>query len=264
MTQQLTPAQSIGPTASTLGEGSIDQGQILRIIQDLHQVRHQRELAYEALAEAHRVTLAKLALAAEYRDGDTGKHILRIGALSSMLAEALGKPPSWCQCIEQAAPMHDIGKIGIPDNILKKPGSLTEEERAIMNTHPRIGAQILGNTEIPVLKMAAEIALGHHERWDGGGYPQGLTGRDIPESARIVAAIDFVDALTMDRCYRKALSDEEALRMLQAGRGKHFDPAIVDKAVEIYPRLAALREAINRGEVSTYTNRRTPFSQTGA
>ncbi|MFB1031875.1 MAG: HD-GYP domain-containing protein, partial [Thauera sp.] len=164
------------------------------------------------------------------------------------LARLLGKPEAWCRDIELAAPMHDIGKIGIPDSILKKPGGLTAQEREIMQTHPLIGAQILGNTDVPVLAMAAEIALGHHERWDGTGYPRGLAGDAIPESARIVAVIDFIDALTMDRCYRKALSDAETLTMLQATRGSHFDPAIVDAAVAAFPRLAALRDAINRGE----------------
>lgn len=233
----------------------LDQNQVLRIVQDLHQIRRQREKAYDELANAHRITLAKLAVAAEYKDGDTGEHIVRIGALSGLLAHVLGKPADWCERIEQAAPMHDIGKIGIPDNILKKPGGLTPLEREIMETHPLIGAQILGNTDVPVLRMAAEIALGHHERWDGSGYPQRLRGEAIPESARIVAVIDFIDALTMDRCYRKALADDEALSMLKAGSGSHFDPSVVDAAVSAFSRLAALRDAINRGEHEQRTAR---------
>lgn len=239
------------PTPPAPAHNDLDQRQLVRLLQDFHQLRRQREQAYEALARAHRVTLSKLALAAEYKDGDTGIHIVRIGALSAYLARLLGKPEAWCRDIELAAPMHDIGKIGIPDSILKKPGGLTAQEREIMQTHPLIGAQILGNTDVPVLAMAAEIALGHHERWDGSGYPRGLAGEAIPESARIVAVIDFIDALTMDRCYRKALSDAETLTMLQATRGSHFDPAIVDAAVAAFPRLTALRDAINRGEAGT-------------
>ena len=226
----------------------LDQNQVLRIVQDLHHIRRQREKAYDELANAHRITLAKLAVAAEYKDGDTGTHIVRIGALSGLLAHVLGKPADWCERIEQAAPMHDIGKIGIPDSILKKPDGLTPLEREIMESHPLIGAQILGNTDVPVLRMAAEIALGHHEKWDGSGYPQHLQGEAIPEAARIVAVIDFIDALTMDRCYRKAFADDEALSMLKAGSGSHFDPTVVDAAVNAFTRLTALRDAINRGE----------------
>ncbi|MHB1374253.1 MAG: HD-GYP domain-containing protein [Thauera sp.] len=223
-----------------------DQPQLLRIVQDLHGLRRQCERAYDELARAHRITLSKLALAAEYRDGDTGTHIMRIGALSGLLARCLGKPEAWCRDIEQAAPMHDIGKIGIPDAILKKPGELTAAEREIMQTHAIIGAQILGDTDVPLLRMAAEIALNHHEQWDGSGYPRRLRGEAIPQAARIVAVIDFIDALTMDRCYRKAFSDDEVLSMLWSSRGTRFEPRIVDAAITAFPRLTALRDAVNR------------------
>ncbi|ENO82310.1 metal-dependent phosphohydrolase [Thauera sp. 27] len=235
------------PTPPTIGN-DLDQHQILRIVQDFHLLRRQREDAYDELKRAYHITLTKLALAAEYKDGDTGTHIVRIGALSGLLARNMGMPADWSERIEQAAPMHDIGKIGIPDGILKKPDGLTVEERKIMETHPVIGAQILGNTNVPVLQMAAEIALGHHERWDGQGYPNRLKGDAIPQSARIVTAIDFFDALTMDRCYRKALPDDTAKEMLCRGRGSHFDPAVVDALVASLPQLTALRDAINRGE----------------
>ena len=235
-------------TAAPLPQTDLDHRQILRVVQDFHEMRRQREHAYGELAHAHRITLSKLTLAAEYKDGDTGVHIVRIGALSALLSRILGEPADWCARIEQAAPMHDIGKIGIPDDILKKPGGLNAHERAIMETHPISGAQILGNTDVPVLLMAAEIAHGHHERWDGSGYPQGLKGEDIPESARIVAVIDFIDALTMDRCYRKAISDDETLTMLKTSSGNHFDPRIVDATIAAFPQITALRDAINRGE----------------
>jgi putative two-component system response regulator len=234
------------PNASS----DLDQRQWLRFVQDMHQLRRQREEAYNRLKHAHQITLTKLALAAEYKDGDTGTHIERIGALSGELARLLGQPADWCELITLAAPMHDIGKIGVPDSILKKPGGLTSNERQIMEMHPLIGAQILGGTDVPVLKMAAEIALGHHEHWDGGGYPNKLEGKAIPLSARIVAIIDFIDALMMDRCYRKALSQDETLTMLKTGRGSHFDPEIIDAAVANFPRLVALRTRIDAHKAS--------------
>lgn len=224
----------------------LDQSQLLRYVQDMHQLRKQREQAYRRLAHAHRITLSKLALAAEYKDGDTGAHIERIGALSGVLAQALGQAAEWCELIVQAAPMHDVGKIGIPDHILKKPGPLTTDERRIMETHSLIGAQILGGTDVPVLQMAAEIALGHHERWNGSGYPSGVRELEIPLCARIVAVADFLDALMMDRCYRPALGEDEVLSMIKAGRGSHFDPAIVDVTVTHFPQLVALRKRIDK------------------
>lgn len=223
----------------------LSEQQMLRILKDFHQVRRQREEAYLELKRAHQLTLSKLALAAEYKDGDTGVHITRIGVLSAILAKAMGLPLEWCDCISQAAPMHDIGKIGIPDKILKKAGPLDASELIIMQTHPAIGAQILGGTSIPVLDMAADIALTHHEKWDGSGYPHGLAGEEIPLPGRIVAAVDFFDALTMDRCYRKALPDDEALMMLKVGAGQHFDPVVVSVMFANIDRLCEAREKIN-------------------
>ena len=237
-------------TTTLPAPSDLDQRQLLRFVQDMHQLRRQREEAYDRLKHAHQITLSKLALAAEYKDGDTGTHIERIGALSGELARVLGQAADWCELISDAAPMHDIGKIGVPDSILKKPGALTTAERLIMETHPIIGAQILGNTDVPVLKMAAEIALGHHERWDGSGYPNKLQGKAIPLSARIVSIIDFIDALMMDRCYRKALSEAETLTMVKTGRGAHFDPEIVDAAIAHFPRLVALRKKIDEQKAS--------------
>jgi putative two-component system response regulator len=141
--------------------------------------------------------------------------------------------------------MHDVGKIGIPDHILKKPMALDDNERAIMNTHPEVGAKILGEGGVPLIRMAREIALTHHECWDGSGYPRGLRGIEIPLAGRIVSVIDFLDALTMDRCYRKALTDEDAIAMLRARRGVNFDPAIVDVALSISDELIRLRDEIN-------------------
>ncbi len=148
--------------------------------------------------------------------------------------------------LRQAAPMHDIGKIGVPDGVLKKPGSFTPEERAVMNQHPRIGAEILGRSRIPLFQLAAEVALSHHERWDGGSYPAGLASVAIPLSGRIVAVVDFFDAVTMDRCYRRAYSDEAALTMLQAERGRAFDLRVLDAFMAHVAELIALRDQINQ------------------
>ena len=183
-------------------------------------------------------------------DDDTGVHIMRIGFLAEALALALGEPVAFSQMLRRAAPMHDIGKIGVPDDVLKKPGSYTAEERAVMNKHPEIGAQILGRSRIPLFQLAAELALTHHERWDGCGYPRSLAGEAIPLSGRIVAVVDFFDALTMDRCYRKAFTDEVALVMLSEQRGVAFDPRLVDCFIANADAMIALREHVNAASPS--------------
>lgn len=221
------------------------QDQLNRMLEDFHALRKDREDAYRALVRAHHEMLMRLARAAEYKDGDTGTHIVRIGYLSALLAKALGMPKDWCSTLRHAAPMHDVGKIGVPDDVLKKRGALTEDEWAIMRKHPAIGAEILGGSDVPVLKMAAEVALSHHERWDGCGYPYGLSGESIPLSGRIVAVIDFFDALTMNRCYRPAFEDDVAFEMMKENSGKNFDPEIVNKALSIRAELVDLRDRIN-------------------
>ena len=147
--------------------------------------------------------------------------------------------------LRQAAPMHDIGKIGTPDAVLQKRGSLDVAERLVMNQHAAIGAQILGRSQDPLFALTAEIALTHHERWDGSGYPNGLAGAAIPLAGRIVAVVDFFDALTMDRCYRPAFADDRALEMLRAERGRFFDPAVVDSFLDHAQALIALRDRLN-------------------
>lgn len=150
-------------------------------------------------------------------------HIRRTGLLSELLARAAGWSNADAEAIRQAAPMHDIGKIGVPDAVLRKPGELTPEEHEIMRTHTVIGAKMLAGSNAPVLKMAREIALHHHERWDGTGYPDGLAGYDIPEIARIVTIVDVYDALTHDRVYRRALPEDEVLAIMHQGLGTHYD-----------------------------------------
>jgi putative two-component system response regulator len=220
--------------------------QMERMVADFGRMYHERNDALEEVARAHHDALLRLSRAAEFRDDDTGVHIVRIGYLAWALALRLGRPAPWALQLRQAAPMHDIGKIGVPDDVLKKPGRFTAQERAIMNRHPEIGAEILGRSRIPLFQLAAEVAMTHHERWDGGGYPHGVAGDAIPLSGRIVAVVDFFDALTMDRCYRPAFSDERALQMLAAERGRAFDPAVVDAFVANAQALAGLRDQINR------------------
>ena len=174
-----------------------------------------------------RETLLKLAKAGEYRDQDTGNHIIRMAKYARLIAEELQLTAMECDEIESAAPMHDIGKIGIPDQILLKPGFHTPEESVIMRRHPVIGYEILVGSPSRFLQMGAVIALGHHEKFDGTGYPQGLAGTDIPLAARIVAVADVFDALTSVRPYKQAWSFQSALEYIQNNSGKHFDPDCV-------------------------------------
>ena len=180
----------------------------------------------EVRAREHE-TLLKLAKAGEYRDEDTGNHIIRMAKYARLIAEELNLTPRECDEIESAAPMHDIGKIGIPDQILLKPGVHTPEESVIMRRHPEIGYDILANSPSRYLQMGAVIALGHHEKFDGTGYPKGQAGTDIPLPARIVAVADVFDALTSVRPYKKAWSFQNALEYVQTNSGKHFDPDCV-------------------------------------
>lgn len=220
--------------------------QMERIVVDLRRMYQERNEALREVMRAHHEALLRLALAADFRDDDTGVHMVRIGYLAEALALALGQPAAFARMLRRAAPMHDVGKIGIPDAILKKPGGYNPDERLVMNQHAEIGAGILGRSRVPLFQLAAEVALTHHERWDGSGYPRQLRGEAIPLSGRIVAVVDFFDALTMDRCYRKAFTEDVALRMLIEQRGSAFDPAVVDTFLREAPALIALRDQINR------------------
>jgi len=215
------------------------------MVADFGRMYRERNEALEEVSRAHHEALLRLALAADFKDDDTGVHIVRIGYMSEALALLLGRGSHWSEMMRKAAPMHDIGKIGIPDNVLKKPGSLDCAERRVMNRHAEIGAEILGRSRIELFQLASEIALGHHERYDGHGYPNHLRGDDIPLSARIVAVADFFDALTMDRVYRRAFTDDVALGMLREQRGGAFDPRIVDVFVDNVVPLIALRDRVN-------------------
>lgn len=175
----------------------------------------------------HLAMLKQLGRAADYRDNETGMHIVRVGNFSKLLGLASGLMESQAELLMYASMMHDIGKIGIPDHVLLKPGKLTDEEFEVIKKHPEIGAQIIGEHDAEVLKMAKQIALSHHEKWDGQGYPRGLSGEDIPIVGRIVAIADVFDALTCIRPYKRAWSIESALELIANEAGRHFDPRLV-------------------------------------
>jgi putative two-component system response regulator len=185
------------------------------------------------LEQSQLEVLERLAAAVEFRDDDTGEHTKRVGLVSSMLAEALGLHPETVQLIGRGAPLHDIGKVGIPDNILLKAGPLTTEEFEIMKAHTVIGARMLANGRSELVRISQRIALSHHEWWDGSGYPHRTSGQRIPLEARIVAVADFLDALTHDRPYRLAWSIDETLAEIKRRSGSHFDPAVADALVVI-------------------------------
>jgi putative two-component system response regulator len=166
--------------------------------------------------------------AAEFRDPETGAHIQRMAHYSHLIAASLGLPAEDQALILQAAPMHDVGKIGIPDYILLKPGKLTPEEFEVMKTHSRLGFELLSGSESVVLQAAASIAIGHHEKYDGSGYPYGVAGEAIPLFGRIVAVADVFDALTSERPYKKAWTFDQAVSFLREGAGRHFDAACVE------------------------------------
>ena len=189
------------------------------------------------IRSAHEETIHRLVTAVNYRDHETGAHVKRTGLYSEVFAEALGWSPEEIDNFRLAAPMHDVGKLSIPDAILRKPGELTAEEFEIMKGHTIVGAQLLRDADTPVLQLARQVALCHHERWDGTGYPKGLAGLEIPESARIVAIVDAYDAMTHDRVYRPALAEEEAVARMQEDSGRHFDPFLFSVFLALLPEL---------------------------
>jgi two-component system response regulator RpfG len=195
--------------------------------------------ATEAIRVREQETLLRLAKAGEYRDQETGNHVVRMAKYSRLIAEELGLDQNACQTIELAAPMHDIGKIGIPDHILLKPGKLLPDEFAIMKQHTRIGYEILKDSPSRFLQMGAVIALGHHEKYNGNGYPRGISGEAIPLAARIVAVADVYDALCSKRCYKPAWTHDDALQLLRSESGQHFDPQCVDAFLR---RIAEVRQ----------------------
>jgi len=191
----------------------------------------------DELKSTHLELIQRLGRAAEFKDNETGLHVMRMSHVSGRLALQLGMDAHFSEQLIHAAPMHDIGKIGIPDHVLLKPGKLDEEELALMRKHPEMGAKILDNSTSPLIKLAHSVALYHHEKWDGSGYPFGLKGEAIPIEARIVAVADVFDALLNKRPYKEAWPVEQAVAEIETNRGKHFDPAIVDAMLQCLPDL---------------------------
>lgn len=193
------------------------------------------------LEASYRAAIRMIGEAGHYNDSDTGEHIWRMADYCHALALAVGWDDYSAELLQIAAPMHDAGKIGIPDSILKKPGKLDETEWKTMMQHPRIGYEILSKSDAPVFKLAAEIALNHHENWDGTGYPNGLAGNNIPESARIVTVADVFDALTMVRPYKDAWSVEHAITTLNEMAGSCLDKRLVDAFIGIMPQILEIK-----------------------
>ncbi|NDV18514.1 response regulator [Pseudodesulfovibrio sp. JC047] len=195
-----------------------------------------------ALREAQLEIVRRLGRAGEYRDNETGAHVIRMSKVAEILARGMGLRPEFCERILHASPMHDVGKIAIPDAILLKPGPLNQEEWEIMKSHTTFGSDIMGDHPSEVILMASELALCHHERWDGTGYPNGLKGEAIPLAARIAAVSDVFDALMSRRPYKDPWPVEKAVEYIRKSSGSHFDPQVVDVFLSCLPEILAVRE----------------------
>ncbi len=194
------------------------------------------------ILSAHLETIHRLASAAEFKDEETADHIQRMSRYCALLAARLGLPDAEVDMILQASPMHDIGKIGIPDSILLKPARLTPEEWEVMQRHTLYGARILGESSFELLRVGEIIAMSHHEKWDGSGYPRRLSGEDIPLYGRICAVADVFDALTSRRPYKEPYPNEKSLEIMRAGRGTHFDPRILDVFINDFDLVRAIQD----------------------
>ncbi len=193
------------------------------------------------IQKSHEEIALRLIEAQSVRHDETGAHVRRIGLYSEVMAEAMGMSRDDVNVLRLAAPMHDVGKIGISDAILLKPGPLTDGEYAMMKQHTIIGARILSGSDLPLLIAASEIAIAHHEHWNGKGYPRGISNENIPQTARIVSILDVYDALVNERVYRKAMDDKEALGLIEDGRNEQFDPEIYDVFISVLPELREIR-----------------------
>ena len=219
-----------------------DRNELLMRVRNLldaqlaHRLLHDQKNVLEDLVKARTEELyltrlqiiQRLGKAAEYKDEETGNHILRMSHVAAHIAKVSGWDQHACELLLNASPMHDIGKIGIPDAILLKPGKFTEEEWKVMQTHAEIGAKLLDGDDSDLMRMARDIALTHHERWNGSGYPNGLKGEEIPEAARIASLSDVFDALVSERPYKKAWSVDDAVALITSERGQQFEPRLVD------------------------------------
>lgn len=214
-----------------------------RLLEEMVQERtKQLRQAFETIKNASLDTIHRLSRAAEYKDEDTGDHILRMSNYSAAVARKMGLDEATVESILYAAPMHDIGKIGVPDSILLKPGKLDADEWEIMKQHPATGARILEHSDADFIKLGEVIALTHHEKWDGTGYPKGLTGDKIPLAGRIVAIADVFDALTTKRPYKEPFSLEKSYGIIKESRGSHFDPDVVDAFFAVEDEILQIKE----------------------
>lgn len=207
----------------------------------LQQAFAQLDAVHQDLLQSYEDTVLRLSIAAEYRDEETWAHIQRVSRYCALLARHAGLPDIFVEQMQVASPLHDIGKIGISDAILRKPGRYTPEEFSAMKQHTLIGSKILAGSRSALIQLGEEIARTHHERWDGSGYPHGLKGEDIPLCGRIVAIADVFDALTTERCYKPAYTPEQAFAMIEEGRGTHFDPDLVDSFLAARADVLAIR-----------------------
>lgn len=239
-----------------------DRNELLMRVRNLldaqlaHRMMHEQKQVLEEMVQVRTDELRRtrlqvvqrLGMAAEYRDEETGSHILRMSHFSTLLARAIGWSDADCELILNASPMHDIGKIGIPDAILLKPGKFEPHEWEIMKTHATIGGKLLAGDESELMRMAQVIALTHHEKWDGSGYPNGLAGEAIPQSGRITALADVFDALTSERPYKKAWTVEAAVSLINENSGKHFDPKLVEVFIQHLPHILEIRERFDESK----------------
>ncbi len=219
---------SPGSTRNMIGDLEIGNKQILQYARDFKRVFLDLKTVYKELEESYLDTINRLVLAAKFKDEETGGHSLRMGRTCALIAKKLGLDSRTVENIRFTAPLHDIGKIGIPDTILLKKGKLSNEEFEVMKTHTIIGAKIFSDSKSEVLRVAQQIAISHHEKWNGKGYPHGLAGEGIPMVGRIVALVDFFDALTSKRLYRDPFPKNKVIDMIREERAQYFDPKIVD------------------------------------
>ncbi|MCV2358372.1 response regulator [Paucibacter sp. TC2R-5] len=239
----VTSLSEVGDEARGFAAGAVDYI-IKPVSAPIVLARVKTHLSLVGVAQLEQVyhdAIYMLAAAAHLKDKDTGAHIWRMGAYAGAIASACGWSRAERRLLELAAPMHDTGKIGIPETILCKPGKLDGAEFALMKTHSQIGFEVLSMSQAPVFKLAAEIALCHHEKWDGSGYPGGLKGAAIPESARITAIADVFDALGMRRPYKAAWPMERVLATVVEGAGTHFEPRLVEVFMSILPQIQAIK-----------------------
>ena len=223
---------------------TVEQQYVENLENTLQQQSKEIRKAYDFLEKAHIKSLEVLATAVDYRDDDTGSHVVRIGEYATLLGMKKGLSDKNIEILRHAAPMHDVGKIGIPDAILQKPGKLTREEFEVMKQHTVIGAKIFYNSEHPYHIASGIIALTHHEKFDGTGYPRGLEGDNIHIFGRIVALVDVFDALTSDRVYKKAWSDEDALALIREEKGRHFDPELAEIFLSNFEEIKRVRGSV--------------------